>query len=91
MNKNQESSSRMSKEPSIGIAEDDRYIRISSILPGLTEEQLRMEIEDETLTISAVNGEGLYKKEIPVPARTRFSRKRFREGILEIILEKPVI
>ena len=90
MNKKQESFFRISKEPSVGIAEDERYIRIRSILPGLREEQLRLEIEDETLTISAGNGKGEYKKEITVPALTRFFRKRFHEGILEIILEKPV-
>ena len=75
-------------ESPVRICEDDRFVRIRSHLPGVAEERIRLEIEDTILTISALAEGKSYKKAIRVPAGSRLLRKKFYEGMLEIVFEK---
>ena len=76
-------------EPQTDISDNGRYICISTSLPGVNEEKIRLDLENNKLTISATGDEKTYKKVIRVPDYTKFYRKKFNGGILEIVMEKP--
>jgi HSP20 family molecular chaperone IbpA len=75
-------------QPKINLADKGRCIRVTAELPGAREETIQIDIERSILILSA-RGEGMrYKKEISLPAEVRYSTKRFRNGILDLYLEK---
>lgn len=67
-----------------------RYLRITVPLPGVAEEQIRIDLES---TLCRINVSGCEKiqKTIPIPKGTRFVKKKFSDEVLEILLEKPRI
>ncbi len=75
--------------PTIHRRDEDRTIHVTVPLDGITEEQIRFDLEKTTLTLSVTRGQDVMKKTLRVPAGTRFFKKKFHDGILEIILEKP--
>lgn len=76
--------------PPTGVSENGRSIVIISQLHGILEEDIRIDLEKTFLTISAVKSGVTVKGKIPVPAGSRISKKKFHNGILEIILERPL-
>jgi HSP20 family molecular chaperone IbpA len=75
--------------PPTGISENDHTICIVSHLHGIPEEDIRIDLEKTRLTISAVIRTGKVLQKVTIPEGSRISKKKFRDGILEIILEKP--
>lgn len=67
--------------------EGDRFSIVAE-LPEMAEEKIRIDLERTILVISAATPERRYRKEIPLPWRARFPRKKFHDGILELSLEK---
>jgi HSP20 family molecular chaperone IbpA len=76
--------------PPTGISENGRSICIISQLHGIPEEDIRIDLEKTQLIISALLRTETVMRKITVPAGSRISRKKFRDGILEIILERPL-
>jgi HSP20 family molecular chaperone IbpA len=75
-------------EPAITVLDEGKFLRIIAELPGILEEKIRIDLEKTSVTIVASDTGKTYKKVITVPCDIRFSKKRFSEGILELILEK---
>jgi HSP20 family molecular chaperone IbpA len=75
-------------EPVITLLDEGKFLRISAELPGVLEEKIRIDLEKTSVTILASDTGKQYKKVITVPCEVRFSKKRFSDGILELILEK---
>jgi len=75
-------------EPVVTLSDEGTCIRVMAELPGIREEMIRIDLERSTLIISASDNGKRYKKEISLPARTRFGTKRFRNGVLDLLLEK---
>jgi|WetSurMetagenome_2_1015567.scaffolds.fasta_scaffold08803_4 HSP20 family molecular chaperone IbpA len=81
--------------PPTGISESGRLICIISQIHGIPEEEIRIDLEKTQLVISTSNKSTSNKKTailqtIAVPEGSRISKKKFRDGILEIILERPL-
>jgi HSP20 family molecular chaperone IbpA len=76
--------------PPTGISEYGRSICIISQMHGIPEEDIRIDLERSQLIISATVRTGTVMRKIAVPAGSRISRKKFRDGILEITLERPL-
>ncbi len=74
--------------PPIRITDEGKKIHISVDLPGITEEQIRIELEHTTCTLCISKNEQMLWTEFDVPQGVRFFRKKFSDGLLEIILEK---
>jgi len=74
-------------DPQVGIIDDGRQVRISASLPGVSEEQIRIDLEKTTLTLS-ISGDRKMKRVIRIPDGARLFKKKFTEGSLEIVLEK---
>jgi HSP20 family molecular chaperone IbpA len=75
-------------EPAITLLDEGKFLRIIAELPGVFEEKIRIDLEKTSVTIVASDTVKQFKKVITVPCEVRFSRKRFSDGILELILEK---
>ena len=77
-------------DPPLRMTTEGRLIHISIALPGISEEQIRIDLERTMFTVSILNTGTTLKKDIQVPPGTRFSKKKFADGVLDIFLEKPV-
>lgn len=77
-------------EPSTSLLDEGEFLRILTILPGIAEEKIRIDLENHPtlVTIAASGSAILYKKVISIPYEVRFCKKRFYEGVLELVLEK---
>jgi HSP20 family molecular chaperone IbpA len=75
--------------PPTGVSENGRAICIISQLHGIPEEDIRIDLEKSQLVISALVRKERVMQRVTVPEGSRISRKKFRDGILEIILERP--
>jgi HSP20 family molecular chaperone IbpA len=76
--------------PPTGISESGRLICIISQVHGIPEEEIRIDLEKTQLVISTSNKKTAILQTITVPEGSRISKKKFRDGILEIILERPL-
>ncbi|MGB7787660.1 Hsp20/alpha crystallin family protein [Methanoregula sp.] len=76
--------------PPTGISENGRSICIISQLHGVPEEDIRIDLERTQLIISALVRTEKVMRKITVPDGSQISKKKFRDGILEIILERPL-
>jgi len=70
------------------LSADGDCVHIVAELPGIGEEKIRLDLEDNTLIISAIEKECRYKKSIALPWKARLGTKRFRQGVLELTLER---
>jgi len=75
--------------PPISMNDDGSHIHVSVSLPGVVEEQIRIDLEKTTLTISVSENEKTHQTLILVPQGARIFKKRFFDGVMEIYLEKP--
>ncbi len=74
--------------PPIRIIDEGKQIHVSVDLPGIAEEQIRIDLEQTTCTLCILKNEQVLWTEFAIPRGVRFFRKKFSEGLLEIILEK---
>jgi HSP20 family molecular chaperone IbpA len=75
-------------EPFIRTTTDGNCFHLIAELAGISEEKIRIDLEKTTLVISAMDGGRSVRKEIFLPWKARFGKKRFQDGILELTLEK---
>lgn len=77
-------------EPLTTVLDEGEFLRIHIKMPDITEEKIKIDLENQSasITIFASDKEIQYKKVIPIPCNVRFSKKRFSDGTLELILEK---
>jgi HSP20 family molecular chaperone IbpA len=76
--------------PPTSISESGRLICIVSQIHGIPEDEIRIDLEKTQLVISSANEKTAILQTITVPEGSRISKKKFRDGILEIILERPL-
>jgi len=77
------------REPIVDIFEEEDHIRVMAELPGLEENEIKLDIEDNTLTISTGNPtRKYYKAELPNPVKKGAIESSYRNGILEVKLSK---
>ena len=77
-------------EPVTTLRDEGKFLHIHTELPGISEEKIKIDLENHSTSITIIaSDEGIqYKKVITIPCEVRFSKKRFSEGVLELILEK---
>jgi HSP20 family molecular chaperone IbpA len=75
--------------PSTGISETGISFKIICQLPGIPEEAIRIDREGTQLIISTSNQNATVVQKITVPEDSYICKKNFRDGVLEIILERP--
>ena len=77
-------------EPVTTLFDEEKILRIRSELPGIAEEKIRIDLDNNSVTIWASDAAKQYKKIITIPFEVKFSKKRFSDGVLELVLEKTI-
>ena len=77
-------------EPITTIIDEGNCLHIRTELPDIAEERIKIDLthQSTSIIIVAKNTVKQYKKVISIPCKVRFSKKRFSNGVLELILEK---
>lgn len=77
------------REPLVDVFDEEQEIIIVAELPGVAEEEIRIEIQDDILSLETT-GERKYAKEILLPRLVSVTtlQKSYKNGILELRLKK---
>jgi HSP20 family protein len=77
------------REPLVDVFDEEQAIIIAVELPGVAEDEIHIEIQDDVLSLETT-GERKYAKEILLPAVVDVTtlQKTYKNGILEIRLNK---
>lgn len=74
--------------PLTDVTETGGSICVTCHLPGIPEEEIRIDLEKGQLTLYALKQNETYMRKIKVPEGSRIINKKFRDGILELTLER---
>ena len=77
------------REPLVDVFDEDETILVVAELPGVAEEEIRIEVEGDILSLETA-GERKYAKEVLLPAAVEAGpfHKAYKNGILELRLKK---
>ena len=78
------------REPIVDVFEEEDYLWVMAELPGVEENEISLNVEDNTLTISTATSAKTYFKEVklPAPVKKKAVEYSYRNGILEVKLMK---
>ena len=77
------------EEPSVDVFEEEHRLKVVAELPGIKEKDIKVDLNDNELIISADTPDRKYLKEIALPSVPEGEIDRtYRNGILEITLKK---
>lgn len=77
-------------EPIVDVFEEGQNIRVMAELPGMSENDIKLDMENNTLIIRAANSTRKYCKrvELPKPVKKETIKSSCKNGVLEVKLEK---
>ena len=78
------------REPMVDVFDEPEQVLIVAEVPGIMQEDVRLELEEDILVLAAEKGDKKYRKEVLLPASFSSDQMSFscRNGILEIKLIK---
>lgn len=78
------------REPIVDLFDESDHVLIVAEVPGITDENIKLELADDILTLSAENEGNRYRKEILLPASFAIDQmtSTCRNGMLEVRLTK---
>jgi HSP20 family protein len=78
------------REPITDIFDEDGEIRIYAEMPGVNREDIKLDLKEDILDISAKTGDRKYYKEVLLPAKvqTDTMASSYTNGILEVKVKK---
>ena len=78
------------REPMVDLFDEPDHLLIIAEVPGIMQEDMRLELQDDILIFSAEKGDSKYRKELLLPDSFSSGQMSFtcRNGILEIRLNK---
>ncbi|MDI6905087.1 MAG: Hsp20/alpha crystallin family protein [Candidatus Bathyarchaeia archaeon] len=78
------------REPIVDVFEEENHVNVMAELPGVEENDVKLRIEDNLLTISADTSEKKYYKEVKLPTSVEKDsvESKYRNGVLEVKLKK---
>ena len=78
------------REPIVDVFDEKDHILVVAELPGIEQGDVKTEIKDDILNISAEKDERKYKKEVLLPSKVEVEpiSSAYKNGILEIKLKK---
>jgi len=79
-----------SREPLVDVQETDKQVTVIVEIPGVSKEDVDLEVANDTLTIKVDNPERKYYKEVQLPAEVDEDSgdAKFNNGVLSITLNK---
>lgn len=78
------------RTPITDVFDEKEEIRVCAEMPGLNENDIRLDLKDDILEIAAQTGDRCYRKEVllPVKAKSEAMTSAYRNGILEVKIKK---
>jgi HSP20 family protein len=78
------------REPMIDVFDEKDHILVIAELPGVSEDEIKIDVEGDILKLTASNKDRKYAKEVLLPAKVKKKgmESTYRNGILEITLPK---
>jgi len=78
------------REPLTDVFDEDQEIRVYAEMPGVNQEDIKLDLKEDILDISAQTGDRKYHKEILLPAKVQVETlvSSYNNGILEIKVKK---
>ena len=78
------------REPMVDVFDEKDHILVITELPGVSEEDIKVDIEGDILKLTAFNKDRKYAKEVLLPAKVKKEgmKSTYKNGMLEITLPK---
>jgi HSP20 family protein len=78
------------REPIVDVFDEEDHIRLIAELPGVSEDNIKIEVTGDILNLTASDTDKKYAKEILLPSKVnpQSLKTTYKNGILEITLEK---
>jgi HSP20 family protein len=78
------------REPMIDIFDEEDHISVIAELPGVSEDEIKVEVAGDILNLTASDKDRKYAKEVLLPSKVKPEsvKTSYRNGILEITLQK---
>jgi len=78
------------REPMVDLFDEEEYVLIVAEMPGVSDEDIKLEVKDDILTIAAQRGEKKYRKEVLLPKTFAAEKMTHtcRNGVLEVRFAK---
>jgi HSP20 family protein len=78
------------REPMVDIFDEKDHILVIAELPGVSEENIKIEVSQDMLNLTASNKDRKYAKEILLPCKVKREplKTSYKNGILEVTLGK---
>lgn len=74
-------------EPVVDVIREDSFIRIIAELPGVGQEDIILEIREDSVVLEAKSSSRKYRKVIPVTGKLTLDEQRYVNGIFEARFE----
>ena len=74
------------REPMVDVFDEEEHLLVLAELPGISKEDVQIELEDDVLTIAAERGDKKYRKEVLLPRSVPKEKMQVNcnNGVLEI-------
>ena len=74
------------REPMVDVFDEEEHLLVLAELPGISKEDVQIELEDDVLTIAAERGDKKYRKEVLLPRSVPKEKMQINcnNGVLEI-------
>ena len=78
------------REPIVDVFEEEGHISVIAELPGVSEDEVKVEVSGDILNLTASDRDRKYAKEILLPSKVKPEsvKTSYKNGILEITMEK---
>jgi len=78
------------REPIVDVFDEEDHIRLIAELPGVSEDNIKIEVTGDILNLTASDTDKKYAKEILLPSKVnpQSLKNTYKNGILEITLKK---
>ena len=78
------------REPIMDVFDEEGYIRVIAELPGVAENEIKIEVAGDILNLTAAGKDRKYAKEILLPNKVKSDSMKtsYKNGILEVTLRK---
>jgi len=78
------------REPITDLFDEKEEVRIYAEMPGVNEEEIKLDLSDDILDISAKNHDKKYHKEVLLPSKVKAETltSNYKNGILEVRIKK---
>ena len=78
------------REPEADIFDEKDHVLVVAEMPGVEESDIKLDLKEDILDISAARGDRKYHKEILLPSKVKADNmtSTFKNGVLEIKIQK---